>query len=243
MLWIFDLDNTLHDASHAIFPAITANMNAFIAEELGENNERLTPEAANAIRIQYWKRYGATLQGLMRHHGIKPETFLKAAHDLGDLSLLIKAERGLDRKLRQLPGRKILLTNADHSYSRQILKLLGLHRYFSRHIAIQSMHVHGKLLPKPSKRMLRKLLASEKVSAHQCVLIEDSEAALKAGKALGMHTVLVSGFTRRDRTSYHSSPRKNRPEQKNRPAFVDHKIKSIRHLPSGRSKFRTSSSV
>ena len=236
MLWIFDLDNTLHDASHAIFPAITANMNAFIAGLAGENSERLSPESANAVRILYWERYGATLEGLIRHHGVEPEEFLKAAHDLGDLSLLIKAERGLARILRQLPGRKILLTNADHSYSRRVLKLLGLHRYFSQHIAIQSMRVHGKLLPKPSKRLFRKLLASEKVSAHQCVLVEDNEAALKAGKALGMRTVFVSGFSRRDRTSYHSSPRKKRLEQKNRPAFADVKIRSIRHLPAKQSK-------
>ena len=238
MLWIFDLDNTLHDASHAIFPAITANMNTFIAEQAGENNEILSPEAANALRIMYWKRYGATMQGLIRHHGIKPEAFLKAAHDLGDLSLLIRSERGLGRILHRLPGRKILLTNADHNYSRRVLKLLGLDRHFSRHIAIQSMRVHGKLLPKPSKRLFRKLLASEKTPAHQCVLIEDSEAALKAARSLGIRTVFVSGFTRRDRSSYHSSPRRRRSGQKNRPSFVDVKIRSIRHLPSNRAKFR-----
>jgi len=26
LTWLFDLDNTLHDASHAIFPAINRNM-------------------------------------------------------------------------------------------------------------------------------------------------------------------------------------------------------------------------
>jgi putative hydrolase of the HAD superfamily len=31
-VWLFDLDNTLHNASHAIFPAIMANMNVYIAK-------------------------------------------------------------------------------------------------------------------------------------------------------------------------------------------------------------------
>ena len=30
MIWLFDLDNTLHNASHAIFPKISANMNAYL---------------------------------------------------------------------------------------------------------------------------------------------------------------------------------------------------------------------
>ena len=40
-LWLFDLDNTLHDASHSIFPAITANMNVFIARVLGDGNPKI----------------------------------------------------------------------------------------------------------------------------------------------------------------------------------------------------------
>ena len=37
LLWLFDLDNTLHDAGRHIFPAIEQNMNAFIGERLGQD--------------------------------------------------------------------------------------------------------------------------------------------------------------------------------------------------------------
>ena len=60
-LWLFDLDNTLHDASHAIFPTISANMNTFIARVLGDGITPASKEAVDAARIGYWKRYGATL--------------------------------------------------------------------------------------------------------------------------------------------------------------------------------------
>lgn len=238
MIWIFDLDNTLHDASHAVFPAITANMNAFIANFAGENGEPVSLESANALRLLYWKRYGATMLGMVRHHAVSPEAFLTASHELEDLSTMIRAERGLKRIMRRLPGRKILLTNSAFHYSRHVLRHLGLHRNFARHISIESMHVHGQLLPKPSKRLFRKLLASEKQHPSKCVLVEDSEVALKAGRSIGMRTALVTRYTGRDRFSGHASPLKKRKGQINRPTFVNVKVQSIRQLPDYLDKFR-----
>ncbi len=238
MIWIFDLDNTLHDASHAVFPAITANMNAFIAERTKKPGEPVSPESANAIRLSYWKRYGATILGMIRHHGVKPKEFLEASHDLGDLSLMIRAERGLKRLMRRLPGKKILLTNSAYGYSRDVLRHLGLHRYFARHVSIESMQVHGQLLPKPSRKLFRKIVISEKTSPSQCVLVEDSEASLKAGRAVGMRTALITRYTGRDRFSGHATPQQKRKGQQNRPVFVDVKVQSIRQLPAYLKKFR-----
>jgi putative hydrolase of the HAD superfamily len=51
LTWLFDLDNTLHDASHAIFPAINNNMNAAIARVLGAEQKPAHPEAVNAVRM------------------------------------------------------------------------------------------------------------------------------------------------------------------------------------------------
>ena len=76
LTWLFDLDNTLHDASHAIFPAINANMNALIARVLDAERKPAHPEAVNAVRLAYWQRYGATLLGMMRHHAVKSADFL-----------------------------------------------------------------------------------------------------------------------------------------------------------------------
>ncbi|MFM2446478.1 MAG: hypothetical protein RI936_925, partial [Pseudomonadota bacterium] len=64
-VWFFDLDDTLHDASHAIFRAIDARMTDYVQHHLAVDR----PEA-NRIRRHYWLRYGATLLGLVRHHGV-----------------------------------------------------------------------------------------------------------------------------------------------------------------------------
>ena len=238
MIWIFDLDNTLHDASYAIFPAITANMNAFIASEAGLPDEPLSIREADLLRLAYWKRYGATLLGMMRHHGVKPDAFLKAAHDLGDLRPMIKGERGLARLLSRLPGRKILLTNAAFAYSRNVLAHLGLRRCFDRHIAIESMRVNGQITPKPSRRLFQKLAASEGVHPSQCVMVEDSVATLKAARAVGMQTALVLRYARRDRSPRQAGWREKHDWQQNRPAFANIAVQSVRALPFYLAKFR-----
>ena len=81
-LWLFDLDNTLHDASHAIFPMISANMNTYIARVLGDGAAPATAEQVDAARLRYWKRYGATLLGMIRHHQVSAADFLQQTHDL-----------------------------------------------------------------------------------------------------------------------------------------------------------------
>jgi putative hydrolase of the HAD superfamily len=231
MLWLFDLDNTLHNASHAIFPAIHLNMNAFLAKTLGTADAPADAATVNAVRLQYWKRYGATLLGMIKHHNVREEDFLREAHRFDDLSSMIRAERGLGRLLRRLPGRKILLTNAPRRYSRDVLHHLGLHRHFARHIAIESMRVHRQLRPKPSKLLLRKLIAKEGVAAHRCVLVEDTADALKAARAVGMRTAWVTQYLPVNASSPAARKRK-------RPAYIDVKVKSVRQLPDRLSRLR-----
>src|SRR6476660_355088 len=140
-VWLFDLDNTLHDASHAIFPAIRANMNTYIARVLGAGVTPASQAAVNAARLGYWKRYGATLLGMIRHHQVDAADFLRETHDIGALRELVRWERGLERLLRRLPGRKILLTNAPTAYSTGVVRHLGLQRQVAQDVAIEDMHV------------------------------------------------------------------------------------------------------
>ena len=231
LTWLFDLDNTLHDASHAIFPAITANMNKAIARVLADGGADATPEAVNAARLAYWRRYGATLLGMVRHHQVRVDDFLHEAHQFDDLTAMIRAERGLGRLLARLPGRKILLTNAPRRYSQQVLRHLGLHRHFAQHVPIEAMTVHRQLRPKPSRLMLRRLLARERIAPGRAVLVEDTVSHLKGARALGMRTVWITGYlASRPVQQQHSSahPMLRRGV---RPAYVDVKLSSVMGLP------------
>jgi putative hydrolase of the HAD superfamily len=234
MTWLFDLDNTLHDASHAIFPAINANMNAFIAQVLGTGGVPADEATVDAARLAYWRRYGATLLGMVKHHQVKEEDFLREAHRFEDLPRMIRAERGIGRMLRRLPGRKILLTNAPYRYSREVLRHLGLHRHFAQHIAIEAMRVHRRLRPKPSKPLLRKILARERIVAHHCVLVEDTVGTLKAAKTLGLRTAWITRYLTASRNFLDGvvplTPISASINLIKRPVYVDVKVKSIGDL-------------
>jgi len=233
-VWLFDLDNTLHDASHAIFPAISANMNTYIGRVLGDGLTPATQAQVDAARLGYWKRYGATLLGMIRHHGVSAADFLHVTHDLGALDKLVRAEKGLGTLLRRLPGRKILLTNAPTRYSTDVMRHLGLSRHFAHHVAIEHMHVHRQLRPKPSSLMLRRLLRKHGVAARRCILVEDTLANLKSASRLGLRTVWVTQYLRM------SDPigKAPLPRTLKRPGYVDVKVKSVRQLPARLHRLR-----
>lgn len=233
-VWLFDLDNTLHDASHAIFPAISANMNTYIGRVLGDGLTPATQAQVDAARLGYWKRYGATLLGMIRHHGVSATDFLHVTHDLGALDKLVRAEKGLGTLLRRLPGRKILLTNAPTRYSTDVMRHLGLSRHFAHHVAIEHMHVHRQLRPKPSSLMLRRLLRKHGVAARRCILVEDTLANLKSASRLGLRTVWVTQYLRM------SDPigKAPLPRTLKRPGYVDVKVKSVRQLPARLHRLR-----
>ncbi|AGW88553.1 pyrimidine 5'-nucleotidase [Cupriavidus necator] len=190
-VWLFDLDNTLHDASHAIFPAINRLMTAYVARVLGCDEA-----TASRVRVDYWQRYGATLLGMIRHHGVDPADFLRAAHEFPALAEMVRVRRGLAAHLRSLPGRKILVTNAPQDYAHAVMEIAGIRHCFERVVAIEQMWVHGHLRPKPDRRMLRRLLVQTGIAPHRAVLVEDTVSHLKRYAGTGIRTAWVTGYLR-----------------------------------------------
>ena len=194
LVWFFDLDNTLHDASYRIFGEMNRSMSNWLVANLAVDQAE-----ADRMRTEYWHRYGTTLDGLIRHHRIDAERFLHETHAFVSephLGELVRAERGLNELFRRLPGRKVLITNAPAVYTRKVLKEIGLARVIRRRYHIEEMRIHGRYRPKPSRSMLRTLLAKEKVHPSRAVLIEDNLANLRSARAVGMHGVYVRGYDR-----------------------------------------------
>ena len=187
-VWLFDLDNTLHNASHAIFPSINRQMSAYIQRHLA-----LDEAEAQALREHYWHRYGATMTGLVLHHGTDPAHFLHETHQLGDIGPLLKFERPIRRMLRRLPGRKVIFSNGPRDYALRVVAAMGLADAFDDVFAIEDMRYH----PKPSMAAFRRLLAVLGVRPERCILVEDSAANLLPAKRLGMRTIWISRQVRR----------------------------------------------
>ena len=186
--WLFDLDNTLHNASPHIFPHINRSMRQYIERHLG-----VDAGEATRIRQEYWDRYGATLTGLMRHHGTDPRHFLHETHQFDDLARMVVFERGLQAMLRRLPGRKIIFSNAPRHYTEAVLRLAGIRRQFDAVYSIEQL----RFRPKPAVSGFLRILQREQLDPKQCVMVEDSLINLVTAKRLGMKTVWVSAGLRR----------------------------------------------
>ncbi|HEX6364023.1 MAG TPA: pyrimidine 5'-nucleotidase [Albitalea sp.] len=223
--WLFDLDDTLHDASHA-FGETSAAMTAYIAEHLG-----LPLADASALREHYWHRYGATLLGLVRHHGVKASHFLEQTHRLPGLEARLRTSAHDRAALRRLPGRKFVLTNAPRSYALRVLKTLRLAGAFDGILCIEDMTMFGHPRPKPDARMLRHVAARLKTPPARCVLVEDTLAHQRSARRIGMKTVWMQRWLRE---AVHIRGRETKvgvhPFPK--PAYVCARIKSIQPLRS-----------
>jgi putative hydrolase of the HAD superfamily len=220
-VWLFDLDDTLHDAATASMPQLHDSMNAYIQDELG-----LDADAATQLRRRYWQWYGATLLGLVRHHGVKPAHFLHHTHLLPGLEQRVRGHAPDLAALARLPGRKYILTNAPAAYARRVLDVLGAAHLFDGLISIEDMQMFGDLRPKPDRRMLRHIAARLGVPPSRCVLVEDTLVHQKSARAVGMGTVWMQRWLRRSVSHTHSAnARRHR-----RPAYVDRRVSRLRAL-------------
>ena len=219
-VWLFDLDNTLHDATHASLRHINEGMTAYIVRELG-----LTREQADALRRRYWLRYGATLLGLVRHHGVSAGHFLHDTHLLPGLEARVRGHPHDFAAVRALPGRKLILTNAPRAYTQRVLDALGIGHWFDGVVAVEDMAMFGHLRPKPDARMLRRLVARLGVPASRCVLVEDTLEHQKAARGIGMRTVWMQRWLR---AMLPAAPGRLRTVRC--PAYVDRRVRTLREL-------------
>jgi putative hydrolase of the HAD superfamily len=202
-VWIFDLDNTLHDARVHIFPSMHAQIQDFLKKQFG-----LDDEGASRMRRDFWLRYGTTLRGLMRHHGTDPRHFLAETHVFPELADMVVHENAVKHALARLGGTKLVFSNAPRHYVEEVLRAIGLARYFDGVYTIEDARYRGK----PEAAGFHYLLRKHDLDPHRCALIDDMLDNLRAAHRLGMSTVWVSATKRQ-------------------PSYVDLRVRSVIALP------------
>ena len=202
-VWIFDLDNTLHDANARIFPSMHEQINAYLRRHFG-----LDEAGANEMRRGFWLRYGTTLNGLMRHYGTDPRRFLAETHRFPELADMVVHENALRHALARLGGRKLVFSNAPRHYVEEVLRAIGVARWFDAVYTIEDARFRGK----PAAHGFHLLLRKHDLDPHRCAFLDDSLENLRTAKRLGMSTVWVS-------------------REKRRVSFVDLRVSSVLELP------------
>jgi len=203
-VWIFDLDNTLHDARVHIFPSMHAQIQDFLKKQFGVDDE-----GASRMRRDFWLRYGTTLRGLVRHHGTDPKHFLAETHVFPELADMVVRENALKHALLRLGGKRLVFSNAPRHYVEEVLRAIGLERYFDAVFTIEDTGYRGK----PHAWGFHRLLRKHDLDPHRCALVDDILDNLRTAHRLGMSTVWVSPVGRRV-------------------PYVDLRISSVTELPS-----------
>ena len=230
--WLFDLDNTLHDASHAALGEMHVAIGEYVVTHVG-----VSGEDADRLRERYWRRYGATLLGLVRHHGVRAEHFLAETHRMPGLEARLRTSAHDRAVLARLPGRKIVLTNAPRAYAMRVLTTLRLAHFFDAVLTIEDMSMFGSLRPKPDARMLRRVAARLRVPPSRCVLVEDTLANLKAARSIGMRGAWMQRYaegrfrgTRGDLVNAGAQSSASTLRKCPKPPHLYAKIGALRHL-------------
>lgn len=203
--WIFDLDNTLYPAASNLFAQVDVKMREFISTFLG-----LDQDEAYRIQKAYFAEFGTTLRGLMTHHNLEPQGYLDYVHDI-DVTPVPPNPKLADL-LDQLPGRKIIFTNASKSHVTRVTERLGIAGHFEGVFDI----VDANYLPKPTPAIYDDLLERFSIDPTKAVMVEDIAKNLEPAAARGMTTVWLRTDTRWGREGGESD-------------YVHHRIDDLDH--------------
>ena len=179
--WVFDLDNTLYPPSARLFDQIELRMSAWVMQALGVDRAE-----ADRLRRHYWARYGTTLAGLMREHGVDPGPYLTEVHDISLAAL--QPDPGLAACIRALPGRRIVFTNGSAAYAERVLAARGLSQLFDAVYGVEQAGFH----PKPEAAAYTAVFAADRLAPERAAMFDDDPRNLKVPHDLGMRTVQVA---------------------------------------------------
>ena len=179
--WVFDLDNTLYPPSARLFDQIEVRMTEWVMAVTGSDRAE-----ADRLRKHYWQTYGTTLAGLMAEHGVDPGPYLNEVHDISFAPLHPDPE--LAAKIGDLPGRRIVFTNATVPYAERVLEARGLSGLFDALYGVEEAGFH----PKPTVQAFETVFAADGFDPLAAAMFEDDPRNLAVPHAMGMRTVHVA---------------------------------------------------
>lgn len=178
---LFDLDNTLYPSERDLFSLIDVRINRYMEEVVA-----IAPVEVDGLRRRYWRDYGATLQGLIRHHGVDPEDYLDYVHAV-DVGSRLTPDVELRQAIEALAVPSYIFTNGSRCHVDRVVAALGLDGLFCDVFDIRI----ADYLPKPNPGPYQQVLEKLQVVGERCVMLEDQSVNLKTAKHFGMKTVLV----------------------------------------------------
>ncbi len=174
---LFDLDGVLYQDLESVFGRVSRRMTEYISKKLNLNLKK-----AKELQTNYFHKYNTSLNGLMKHHDIEPEDFLKYVHNI-DLSFMSK-DTILRNELKKLNLKKFIFTNGSKDHANNITTHLGINDLFDGLFDI----VDSEFSPKPTAKAFDLMIKKFKINPRETLYIEDIAKNLSIGKERGVIT-------------------------------------------------------
>ena len=152
----------------------------FISERL-----KIDMEKAKKLQTDYFYKYNTSLNGLMIHHDIPPEEFLKYVHTI-DLSFM-KEDKIMRNELEKLDMEKFIFTNGSAEHAKNILTHLGIYDLFGRDKVFDIKD--AGYVPKPEAKTFDLMVEKFGLNPKETIYIEDIAKNLSIGYERGCATV------------------------------------------------------
>jgi len=163
-----------------VFGQVSKRMTMFISERL-----KMDVEEAKKLQTNYFYKYNTSLNGLMIHHDIPPEEFLKYVHTI-DLSFM-KEDKILRNELEKLDMKKFIFTNGSAEHAKNILTHLGVYDLFGRDKVFDIKD--AGYVPKPEAKTFDLMVEKFELNPKETIYIEDIAKNLSIGYERGCTTV------------------------------------------------------
>ena len=174
---LFDCDGVLYNDLNTVFCQVSKRMTNYISKKLN-----LDIKKAKELQTNYFHKYNTSLNGLMIHHDIPPEDFLKDVHNI-DLTFM-KKDLFLREVLGSLNLKKFIFTNGSKEHVENIIKHLGIDDLFDGIFDIVDAGFH----PKPEAKAFDLMINKFNIDPKETLYIEDIAKNLSIAKNRGSTT-------------------------------------------------------
>ena len=182
---LLDLDGVCYGSHNGyplekVFGMVSKRMTKFIQDKLNLNEEK-----AKELQTNYFYKYNTSLNGLMLHHNVVGEEFLKYVHDI-DISFM-KEDKVMRNALKKLDMEKFIFTNGSAEHAKNILTHLGIYDLFGRDKIFDIQD--AEYVPKPEAKTFDLMVKKFGIDPKETIYIEDIAKNLSIGYERGCTTV------------------------------------------------------
>ena len=182
---LLDLDGVCYGSHNGyplekVFGLVSKRMTLFIQEKLG-----LDEKKSKELQTNYFYKYNTSLNGLMLHHNVIGDEFLKYVHDI-DISFM-KEDKIMRNELENLDMEKFIFTNGSAEHAQNILTRLGVYDLFGKEKVFDIKD--AGYVPKPEAQTFDLMVKKFGIKPKETIYIEDIAKNLSIGFERGCTTV------------------------------------------------------